>query len=138
MPRRSAIRALERSPSNDTDHHAFAACDNKGASPVERVGHDDGHAWRSLRRRILQDLAPYPEGDEMMSGYVDGGAQSPVSRPARQYQVIARAGGWSVSLNGACTRPFKSRRAAERIARMLQRQADGLANGPRPSQRHHA
>lgn len=74
----------------------------------------------------------------MMSGYIDEPAQSHGVRPLRQYRVIARAGGWSVSLNGACTRPFRCRRAAERIAKTLQRQADGLAHKPRVGARGHA
>jgi len=49
----------------------------------------------------------------------------------RLYEVVARAGGWSISLNGACTRPFRSRRAAERIAKTLQRQADALTDKPK-------
>lgn len=64
----------------------------------------------------------------MMSGYVEVPRVPPSPRLPRQYQVIARAGGWSISLNGACTRPFRSRRAAERIAKTLQRQADELAH----------
>ena len=60
----------------------------------------------------------------MMSGY-------PVGRPAaphrpRAYGVVARDGGWCVTLDGCATRPFKDREAAARIARQLQRQADGL------------
>ena len=74
----------------------------------------------------------------MMSGYIDEPAQSHGVRPLRQYRVIARAGGWSVSLNGACTRPFRCRRAAERIARALQNQADGLAHASRSGALDHA
>lgn len=60
----------------------------------------------------------------MMSGSISETAPHPVG--ARHYEVVARAGGWSIVLNGACTRPFRSRRAAERIARTLQKQADAL------------
>ena len=71
----------------------------------------------------------------MMSGCVD--TPSKARTPgARCYAVIARAGGWSISINGACTRPFRSRRAAERIARTLQRQADALADKPGRSVHH--
>lgn len=63
----------------------------------------------------------------MMSGCVDGRVhrKAPASRV---YQVVARDGGWSISLNGLCTRPFRNRKAAERIARTLQRQADALTD----------
>ena len=73
----------------------------------------------------------------MMSGCVDYPVRSSGPKP-RIYEVIARAGGWSISLNGACTRPFRSRRAAERIARTLQRQADALTDAPRRKSLHHA
>lgn len=64
------------------------------------------------------------EDRPMMSGSISETAPHPVM--ARHYEVVARAGGWSIVLNGACTRPFRSRRAAERIARTLQKQADAL------------
>ncbi|QTC91224.1 hypothetical protein [Brevundimonas goettingensis] len=60
----------------------------------------------------------------MMSGVIS--ETRPRAVKPRHYEVVARAGGWSVMLNGACTRPFRSRRAAERIARSLQKQADAL------------
>ena len=60
----------------------------------------------------------------MMSGVIFETRPHPVA--PRHYEVVARAGGWSIVLNGACTRPFRSRRAAERIARSLQKQADAL------------
>jgi len=66
----------------------------------------------------------------MMTGCVD----HPVARSApkpKVYSVIARAGGWSIRLNGACTRPFRTRSAANRIARTLQRQADALSDAKR-------
>lgn len=73
----------------------------------------------------------------MMSGCVD--ASSHIRKLyARHYEVIARAGGWSISVNGACTRPFRSRRAAERIAKTLQRQADALTDDPKQAVRPHA
>jgi hypothetical protein len=62
----------------------------------------------------------------MMSGVIS--ETRPHRLTPRHYEVIARAGGWSVVLNGACTRPFRSRRAAERIAKSLQKQADALNN----------
>lgn len=61
----------------------------------------------------------------MMSGYLPY-AHAEAGRTPRKYEVVARSGGWSVSLNGACTRPFADRNAAERIALHLQSQADGL------------
>lgn len=61
----------------------------------------------------------------MMSGCVDHIGPS-VPRPPRRYEVVARGGGWSICINGACTRPFRSRWGAERIAATLQRQADAL------------
>lgn len=61
----------------------------------------------------------------MMSGYV-GGADVTPRRASRSYEVVARDGGWSISLNGACTRPLPERGAAERIALHLQAQADAL------------
>lgn len=73
----------------------------------------------------------------MMSGYVERSAPAVAPR-ARHYEVISRAGGWSISLNGACTRPFRSRRAAERIAKTLQRQADALAESPEQKVGDHA
>ena len=60
----------------------------------------------------------------MMAGYISD-RHSAEDGP-RNYRVVARAGGWSVALNGACTRPFVDRAAADRIARTLQRQADAL------------
>lgn len=65
-----------------------------------------------------------PEGRQMMSGVIS--EARPRAVKPRHYEVVARAGGWSIVLNGACTRPFRSRRAAERIARSLQKQADAL------------
>ena len=61
----------------------------------------------------------------MMSGLVSP-RTLPVAAPPRRYEVIAHGGGWSIVLGRACTRPFRNRRAAERIARTLQRQADAL------------
>jgi len=60
----------------------------------------------------------------MMTGYCSD-RHSP-TRAARQYSVVPRAEGWSVAVNGACTRPFPDKGAAERIAATLQRQADVL------------
>ena len=53
----------------------------------------------------------------MMSGYPDGRPAAP-HRP-RAYGVVARDGGWCVTLDGCATRPFKDREAAARIARVL-------------------
>ena len=61
----------------------------------------------------------------MMSGVVSS-HPAPVALQPRHYDVVARAGGWSIVVGAACTRPFRSRRAAERIARTLQKQADAL------------
>ena len=66
----------------------------------------------------------------MMTGCVDYPVAGSAPGP-KVYRVIARCGGWSVRLNGACTRPFRTRSAANRIARLLQRQADALADGRR-------
>ena len=66
----------------------------------------------------------------MMSGYPDAGVPEIQAAAAphrcRSYGVVARDGGWCVTLDGCATRPFKNREAAARIARQLQRQADGL------------
>lgn len=72
----------------------------------------------------------------MMSGCGDHSVHF-ASRAPRRYDVVARAGGWSISVNGVCTRPFRSRRAAERIARTLQRQADALTDRPKRGSDHH-
>lgn len=61
----------------------------------------------------------------MMAGY-SSSRHSPATEGRRRYTVVPRADGWSVSINGACTHPFASRQAAERIAATLQRQADRL------------
>ncbi|MEN5170351.1 hypothetical protein ABE444_12340 [Brevundimonas pondensis] len=61
-----------------------------------------------------------------MSGYPDTRAPDPRPLPARAYGVIARDGGWCVTLEDCATRPFKDREAALRIARQLQAQADRL------------
>ena len=45
----------------------------------------------------------------MMSGYPDTRAPDPRPHPARAYGVIARDGGWCVTLDGCATRPFKDR-----------------------------
>jgi len=63
----------------------------------------------------------------MMTGYGDRCRRSEPPQ-ARRYEVVAHGGGWSVSINGACTRPFADRDAAEGIARQLQRQADALSH----------
>lgn len=77
----------------------------------------------------------WTEGREMMSGLASP-RPVPVLAPPRRYDVVARGGGWSIVLGGACTRPFRSRRAAERIARTLQRQADALHGVKRPRKVH--
>jgi hypothetical protein len=74
--------------------------------------------WLSLCRGVA------PGGRQMMSGVISETRPRVVA--PRHYDVVARAGGWSIVLNGACTRPFRSRRAAERIAKSLQKQADAL------------
>lgn len=61
----------------------------------------------------------------MMTGYISDRHTGTDNRP-RTYRVVERAGGWSIALNGACTRPFPDRAAALRIASALQRQADAL------------
>ena len=66
----------------------------------------------------------------MMTGCVDYPVATAAPKP-KVYSVIARCGGWSIRLNGACTRPFRTRSAATRIARTLQRQADALSDGKR-------
>ncbi|MGH7026912.1 hypothetical protein [Brevundimonas sp.] len=66
----------------------------------------------------------------MMTGYPDAPvpeAQSvAVPHRHRTYGVVARDGGWCVTLDSCATRPFPDQAAALRIARQLQRQADGL------------
>ena len=62
----------------------------------------------------------------MMSGYPDTRAPDPRPHPARAYGVIARDGGWCVTLDDCATRPFADQEAALRIARQLQTQADRL------------
>lgn len=61
----------------------------------------------------------------MMSGYVEG-RRAGAPRARRVYRVISRDRGWSIALGEACTRPFRDREAAARIARRLQSQADRL------------
>ena len=66
----------------------------------------------------------------MMSGYPDAGApelqaEAPPHR-CRAYGVVARDGGWCVTLDDCATRPFADQDAALRIARQLQGQADRL------------
>lgn len=60
----------------------------------------------------------------MMSGYVSSSSR-PVASP-RRYRVVPRDGGWSIALGDACTRPFRDRKAAVRIARRLQSQSNRL------------
>lgn len=60
----------------------------------------------------------------MMSGYPDARPAPPHRH--RAYGVVARDGGWCVTLDDCATRPFKDREAALRIAHQLQRQADSL------------
>ena len=66
----------------------------------------------------------------MMSGYPDAGVPEIQADAAphrcRAYGVVARDGGWCVTLDDCATRPFKDREAALRIARQLQAQADRL------------
>jgi hypothetical protein len=66
----------------------------------------------------------------MMTGYPDASIPEAQSAPAphrcRTYGVVARDGGWCVTLDSCATRPFPDREAALRIARQLQRQADRL------------
>ena len=97
--------------------------------PAERLANDDDRAWSRLRRGILAD-ATGAEVGPMMTGCVDYPVVRSMPKP-KVYSVIARAGGWSILLNGACTRPFRTRSAASRIARTLQRQADALSDGRR-------
>ena len=66
----------------------------------------------------------------MMTGYPDAAAPELQAEAAphrsRAYGVVARDGGWCVTLDDCATRPFKDREAALRIARQLQAQADHL------------
>jgi hypothetical protein len=103
---------------------------------MQQLAHGAGGAGFGLwgRAALRTGLARRrPEDRPMMSGVLSPHPPRPV--PARRYAVVARAGGWSIVLNGACTRPFRSRRAAERIARALQKQADAL-NGLRRGGAH--
>ena len=95
------------------------------ASGADRSGR---RLWGRATLWIDLLRAGQPEGRQMMSGVIS--ETRPHRVGPRHYEVVARAGGWSVVLNGACTRPFRSRRAAERIAKSLQKQADAL-NGER-------
>jgi hypothetical protein len=61
----------------------------------------------------------------MMAGYCSG-RHSPAVEGRRRYTVAPCADGWSVFVNGACTRPFADRETAETLATALQRQADRL------------
>ncbi|NBW10937.1 MAG: hypothetical protein EBR82_23195 [Caulobacteraceae bacterium] len=88
--------------------------------------------WATLWLRLVRNASP--EDRQMMSGVIS--ETRPHRVCPRHYEVVARAGGWSVVLNGACTRPFRSRRAAERIAKSLQKQADAL-NGMKPQGQAH-
>ena len=66
----------------------------------------------------------------MMTGYPDASVpEAPSAAPphrCRSYGVVARDGGWCVTLDSCATRPFLDHEAALRIARQLQRQADRL------------
>ena len=66
----------------------------------------------------------------MMSGYPDAGVPEIQAAAAphrcRSYGVVARDGGWCVTLDDCATRPFADQDAALRIARQLQGQADRL------------
>lgn len=73
----------------------------------------------------------------MMTGYPDAAVPELQAEAAphrsRAYGVVARDGGWCVTLDDCATRPFKDREAALRIARQLQHQADRLHHAePRP------
>lgn len=71
----------------------------------------------------------------MMTGYPDARPIQSLAAPhrCRADGVVARDGGWCVTLDDCATRPFKDREAALRIARQLQRQADRLHHiEPRP------
>ena len=66
----------------------------------------------------------------MMSGYPDASVPERRAEVAphrhRTYGVVARDGGWCVTLDSCATRPFPDREAALRIAKQLQRQANRL------------
>ena len=66
----------------------------------------------------------------MMSGYPEASVPELQAEAAphrsRAYGVVARDGGWCVTLDDCATRPFKDREAALRIARQLQHQAHQL------------
>ena len=67
----------------------------------------------------------------MMSGYPDARPASPHRH--RAYGVVARDGGWCVTLDDCATRPFADQETALRIARQLQTQADRLNHAePQP------
>ncbi|QYF87237.1 hypothetical protein [Brevundimonas sp. PAMC22021] len=70
----------------------------------------------------------------MMPGYV-GDRPAFAPRPGyRHYEVESRNGGWCVVMNGCRTRPLPCRRAAMRLARTLQAQADCLNHKPEARQ----
>lgn len=60
----------------------------------------------------------------MMSGYVGDRPASELG--PRRYKVLREDGGWCVAVNGCRTGSLPRRRAAERLARALQAEADGL------------
>lgn len=60
----------------------------------------------------------------MMSGY--DGAVGAKPLPAKRYRVVRAGNGWRIEVNGCFTRPVPDRKAANRMARKLQRESDHL------------
>lgn len=68
----------------------------------------------------------------MMRSY-EGPAPAAEPRP-RVYHVIRSPQGWRVEINGCVTRALADRKAADRLARALQRERDGLTHRRGPIQ----
>lgn len=62
----------------------------------------------------------------MMRAYEDDGAVFTRPSPSPCYRVLRADRGWCVEINGCATRPLPDRRAAEVLARRLQRERDRL------------
>lgn len=60
----------------------------------------------------------------MMSGYDGSMGGKPLL--AKRYRVVRVGDGWRVEVNGCFTRSVSDRKAANRMARKLQRESDHL------------
>lgn len=66
----------------------------------------------------------------MMRGY-DGASACKPAAPKR-YRVVRSAQGWRIEVNGCFTGPIADRKAANRLARKLQRERNHLSSGHAP------